>query len=213
MSFHPVAQEVTRALKARRRPPPPVVPTMHIDLVRRFAHKVLRHPSRRDIAEGLLVIAMRLDVLGFYKPRDQLLFLAGCGLSAGEITDSLERKGAARAGAHQLMEKARSISATQMERMLAEKSKSISSGVGLRSRQRLQRSSAQGSNSSRTRTSASSAPTESARTPAATRGRRGNAESAGPPGRREGSNVPRPSRRGPRKPSGPSGRGGSGPRE
>lgn len=138
MVFHPAAQEVARALNARREPPPPVVPPLARDQLRRFANGIFRHPARRDIAEDLLIIAIRLDVLGFFEARDQLLVLAGCGLSAAEIADSLERRRAGEMGARELIEKARSTTATPMERALSQGTSAT--GVGLRSRQRaLQR--------------------------------------------------------------------------
>jgi hypothetical protein len=137
--FHPVVQAVARSLRARRDPPPPVVNAMKIDVVRRFAYVVLEHPARREIAESLLVLAIRLDVLGFTKPRDQLLLLVGCGLSAAEITDSLQRHRASEAGAYMLMEKARSTSATPIERLIAEGTDPTATGVGLRSRQSRER--------------------------------------------------------------------------
>ena len=132
--FHPVVQEVARALGARRDPPPPFVPPMKIEVVRRYAYMVLEHPTRREIAESLLVIAMRLDVLGFTKPRNQVLLLVGCGMSAAEITDSLERRRAGESGAQALMEKARSTSATSIERILAQggATRGLAGGVSMR---------------------------------------------------------------------------------
>jgi hypothetical protein len=133
MGFHPVTQEIARALNARRSPPPPFVPALAKEQLRRFANVVFQNPARREIAEGLLVLAIRLDVLGFGGPRDQLLVLAGCGLSAVEITDALVRRHAAESGAHRLMEKARSTTATPMEQALSRGRGTSSRGVGVRS--------------------------------------------------------------------------------
>ena len=195
MVFHPVVQEVARALQARRQPPPPVVPALDKEVLRRFGNVVLRHPSRRSIAEQVLVLAMRLDVLGFYRPRDQLLLLAGCGLSAAEITDSLERRRAGEAGAHQLMQKARSTSATPLERLRAEGSDGTSTGVGLRSRQRaLQRARQE----------------RQARADRVTQERQARAERPAKTAQPHADRPTQVSRRGRPKPSGPSGPAGSG---
>jgi len=133
MGFYPLTQEIARALHARRSPPPPVVPTLEKEHLKQFANLVFRNPARREIAEGLLVLAIRLDVLGFGGPRDQMLLLAGCGLSAAAITDALERRHAVQAGAHQLMEKARSTKATPLERAISGVSGVPPRGTGVRS--------------------------------------------------------------------------------
>lgn len=140
MVFHPVAQVIVKALQARRDPPPPQVPTLPDHVLRRHGNEILHHPARREIAESLLVIAMRLDVLGFYAPRDQLLWLAGCGLAASQISDVLQRRNATQSGAHELMAKARSTPATPLEKMLKQGSVTTSSEVSIIARQRaLQR--------------------------------------------------------------------------
>jgi hypothetical protein len=133
MAFHPIAQEIARALNARRAPPPPFVPALVTEQLKRFANVIFQNPGRREIAEGLLVLAIRLDVLGFGGPRDQLLLLAGCGLSAAEIENTLEVRHADEAGAHRLMDLARSTAATQMEKVLSSGRDLPSKGVGVRS--------------------------------------------------------------------------------
>lgn len=132
MGFHPLTQEIARALNARRSPPPPVVPTMDKEHLKQLAHLVYRNPARREVAEGLLVLAIRLDVLGFGGPRDQMLLLAGCGLSAAAITDALEKRHAVQSGAQKLMEKARSTTATPMERAISGASGVAPRGTGVR---------------------------------------------------------------------------------
>lgn len=106
--FHPVTQSVARALGARARPPPPQVPPLSKDKLEQFARVVATHPARAEIAHGLLVLALRLNTLGFKRPRNQLLLLCGFGLTEAEIRDQIEAMDTEESQARMLVEKTKS---------------------------------------------------------------------------------------------------------
>ncbi|OGQ90041.1 MAG: hypothetical protein A2289_13665 [Deltaproteobacteria bacterium RIFOXYA12_FULL_58_15] len=132
--FHPVTQSVARALGARAHPPPPKVPPLSKKQMNDFAKLIATHPSRAEIARGLLALAVRLHTLDFKLARNQLLLLCGFGLSEEELRDHIESMGTEESQARLLMEKTKSSQTNPLADALRQKAALGVSGARLRGR-------------------------------------------------------------------------------